>query len=192
MHFSIHSARIVLLALFSFLMLGPGNPAAFARAPGHKHQHGQWKQQIEALEQQWRSAMLTNDLQQLDKLLSDDYVGISLFGQISTKSMQMDRLRSSKLSITRLDLSDVKVKLLGRVAIVTSLADVAGTSDGNPIAGRFRYTRVYQRVSSGAWKITNFEATRLTGHDRKQDSSRGGSRLPGVPWIRSRLMVCYS
>ena len=58
----------------------------------------------------------------------------------------------------------MKVKLLGQVAIVTSLAEVQGQNEGLPLNGRFRYTRVYQRLPSGAWKITNFELTRVPKH----------------------------
>jgi ketosteroid isomerase-like protein len=172
-----HTARIVPLALISFVLLCMVSPAAFALGMAKKHHRQHWKEQITALEQQWRTAMMTNDLPMLDKLLSDDYVGISMSGQISTKTMQMDRMRSTNLNITKLDLSGVQIKLLGRVAIVTSLADVVGTNDGKPIEGHFRYTRVYQRVGSGGWKTTNFEATRLTDPHGKQECPGNRGRL---------------
>lgn len=170
-------ARFVAVCL---LLTFSATPFAWAKGRNH-NQHQIWKRQIEVLEQQWRTAILTTDVTLMDKLLSDDYVGISMSGEISTKTMQLDRLRTSDPTITMLDLTDVKVKLLGRVAIVTSLADVAGTNDGVPIAGRFRYTRVYQRLSSGVWKITNFEATRLSehhGHERSPPAEDADSRTP--------------
>jgi hypothetical protein len=49
------------------------------------------------------------------------------------------------------------------VAVVTSRAEVKGMSDGVPLSGTFRYTRVYQRSPSGAWKITSFEVTPARG-----------------------------
>lgn len=159
-----------LLTLCLYVLLVPGvapNAEAKVRRPGDR-QHS--KQQIEELEAQWRMAFLTTNLPLMDKLMSDDYVGISMTGEISTKTMQMDRLRTSKLKLSRLDLTDMKVKLLGRVAIVTSLADVVGTVDEHPIAGRFRYTRVYQRAGPGAWKTTNFEATRLSNEPGRRQT----------------------
>jgi ketosteroid isomerase-like protein len=116
------------------------------------------------MEEQWRQAQLTGDVAAMDRLLSDDYVGISMDGEVSTKTQQLDRLRTRSLVLTRIDLSDVKVKLLGQVAIVTSLSDVQGQNEGLPITGRYRYTRVYQRLPSGTWKITNFELTRVPSH----------------------------
>ncbi len=116
---------------------------------------------VESLEDQWRAAQLTADVSAMDRLLADDFVGISITGQANTKTQQLDRIRNRRLVLTRIDLSDRKIKLLGTVAIVTSLAQVEGTNEGEPMKGTYRYTRVYQRLASGTWKTTNFEATRV-------------------------------
>jgi ketosteroid isomerase-like protein len=71
-------------------------------------------------------------------------------------------MRNREMVVTTIVLSDVKVKLIGTTAaIVTSLADVDGTSEGASMHGKYRYTRVYSRLPTGTWKITNFEATRV-------------------------------
>lgn len=116
---------------------------------------------VEALEEQWRSAQLTADIGTMDRLLADDFVGISITGQANTKAQQLDRIRNRRLVLTRIDLADRKIKMLGNVAIVTSLADVEGTNEGVSMKGMYRYTRVYQRLPTGIWKTTNFEATRV-------------------------------
>ena len=113
------------------------------------------------LEEVWRTAQLSADVDAMDKLLSDDYVGITMAGQIVTKVQQLDRMRNRNLVLSKIELDDVKVKLIGSTAIVTSLAEVDGTNDGTPMHGTYRYTRVYSRLPSGNWKITNFEATRV-------------------------------
>jgi ketosteroid isomerase-like protein len=128
-----------------------------------KH-HGSKKdarQQVEALEEQWRVAQIANDIPTMDSLLSDDFVGISMVGQVNTKAQQLDRTRNRTLVITSMTLSDQKVKLVGKIAIVTCQADVVGENEGKNMTGQYRYTRVYQRLPSGVWKITNFEATRI-------------------------------
>jgi ketosteroid isomerase-like protein len=123
------------------------------------------KRQVEALEEQWRTAQLAGDITVMDKLLSDDYIGISMTGQVNTKTQQLDRARNHKLVLTRLDLGERQVKLVGSIAIVTSMAEIEGTNEGVPVKGTFRYTRVYQRLPSGDWKITSFEATRVPSKD---------------------------
>jgi len=150
-------------------------------ARAFNHPHKAFKQQIEVLEQQWRLANLNADVPSMDRLLSDDYVGISWNGQVNTKAMQLDRLRSRSLAVTRLDLSDTKIKLLGNVAIVTALAEVQGSIDGVDMQGNFRFTRVYQRVPAGGWKITNFEATRADNSSAHPRHVHAAPTQPGSP-----------
>lgn len=127
------------------------------------HRRANPRDQIVALEQEWRQAQLGNDMTAMEKLLSEDYVGITVSGQVVTRAQQIDRMRQRQLMITRFEVSDMKIKLIagGKVAIVNAMAQVEGTADTRRIDGSFRYTRVYQRRPSGAWKITSFEATRI-------------------------------
>lgn len=130
------------------------------------------RDQIEALESQWKQAILANDLEAMDHLLSEDYLGITASGQVVTKPQQIDRMRTHNFSISSLDVSDVKIKLISQhAAIVTSLAQVDGTNDGRPLHGSFRYTRVYQRIPNDGWKITSFEATRVPRHIAQAENS---------------------
>jgi ketosteroid isomerase-like protein len=134
--------------------------AASAIPPHHKTKDI-YRKQVLQMEETWRTAQVGDDVATMDKLLSDDYVGITMAGQVVTKVQQLDRMRNRELMLTRIVLDDVKVKLIGTTAIVTSLADVDGTNDGTNVHGTYRYTRVYTRLPSGTWKITNFEATRV-------------------------------
>ena len=120
-----------------------------------------YKREIEKVEEQWRTAQLAGDVPTMDKLLAEDYFGISVTGQLNDKMQQLERLKSRRLVISRLDLSDRKVKIVGRIAIVTSLAEIEGMNDGAPLKGKYRYTRVYKRYPDGSWKITNFEVTQV-------------------------------
>ena len=140
-------------------------------APPHRKMKDIYKKQVEQLEETWRMAQLNVDVPTMDRLLSDDYVGITMSGQVVTKMQQLDRMRNRQLILTKIELEEVKVRLIGTTAIVQSLAEVDGTNEGESIHGAYRYTRVYSRSPSGAWKITNFEATRVGptpgGRDRK-------------------------
>ena len=158
---SLMASALVLTAVAA----GPYAQPAWAShglPPLHERKHDA-KRQVEALEEQWRQAQLSGDVEVMDKLLSDDYIGISVTGEVNTKMQQLDRMRMRKVVLTRIDLGEMQVKLVGSIAIVTSRAQVEGNSDGIPIQGTFRYTRVYQRRPSGDWKITSFEATRVPG-----------------------------
>jgi ketosteroid isomerase-like protein len=156
---------------------------AFHSLPLHEKKH-EAKRQVEALEEEWRTAQLAGDVAAMDKLLSDDYIGISMTGQVNTKAQQLDRVRNHKVVLSRLDLEEMQVKLVGSIAIVTSKAQVEGTNDGVPVQGTFRYTRVYQRLPSGQWKITSFEATRVPDsrgslHGNHPDEAKPDKVPPG-------------
>jgi ketosteroid isomerase-like protein len=177
------SATVLLTAV----VMGWAAPAAFAGGipPLHEKKHAA-KQQVEAMEEQWRKAQLGGDVATMDKLLSDDYIGISMTGQVNTKAQQLDRMRMHKIALTKLDLGERQVKLVGSIAIVTSRAEVEGTNEGAAVKGTYRYTRVYQRLPSGEWKITSFEATRVPGPRNQADSAKrnqdqASQATPGVP-----------
>jgi ketosteroid isomerase-like protein len=129
------------------------------------------RDQIESLENQWKQAAVSNNIDAMDRLLSDDYLGITATGQVVTKPQQLDRMRTHSFAIDSIHVSDVKIKLISQhAAIVTSLAEVEGANDGRPLHGSFRYTRVYQRLpGTGGWKITNFEVTHVPSHLARAD-----------------------
>lgn len=154
---------ILLVTLCSFPASAKGSKSA--KKPD-------FKRQVEQLEEIWRVSQLNGDIAEMDKLLSDDYVGITMNGQVVTKMQQLDRMRTRQYVLTKIELNDVKVKLIGTTAIVTSQAEVEGTNEGNSIRGTYRYTRVYSRLPSGTWKITNFEATRVGSRHQNRDADR--------------------
>ncbi len=149
-----HPLRWAFALLLGLLVCGP------AAAERHERKRLE-RAEISTLEAQWRRAQLAEDITTMDKLLADEFLGVTASGQVVTKAQQLDRMRTRKLDLTRLDVLDTKIKISGNLAVVTSLAQLDGQADGAPFRGSFRYTRVYQRVGRGAWKITNFEATRV-------------------------------
>jgi ketosteroid isomerase-like protein len=155
-------ASRIAVVLVAALVLATA-PHVFAQK---NHQHHERKhlerEQIVELEKEWRQAALSDDVPTMDKLLSEDYLGITASGEVLTKAQQLDHMRTHEVMLTKLETSELKIKLVGNVAIVTSLAQVDGTSDGEPLRGAFRYTRVYQRLVNGTWKVTNFEVTPTT------------------------------
>jgi len=135
-------------------------PASAASPQPHKEHKRDYKREIQILEEQWRLAQVNDDVPSMEKLLAPDFLGISMTGQVTDRDQQLERLRNRHLVLSKIVISDEKIKLLGAVAIVTSLAQVEGTNEGTPINGMFRYTRIYRRYPDGTWKVTNFEVTR--------------------------------
>jgi ketosteroid isomerase-like protein len=173
---STHKSRFLVVAVLCSLVT---LEAAAIPVVRHDPKKKATRETVEKLEEQWRQAQLNGDAATMDRLLSDDFVGITASGEVRTKAQQLARLHDRVVVLSRLELTDIKVKLIGPiVAVVTSRAEVAGTSDGAPINGAFRYTRVYQRLPGGMWKITSFEATRVPADGNRVHSEAEAAHTP--------------
>ena len=107
------AARFI-VATAALMALVAGGFAAVSQAPHPHPRHKEdMKRQVEKLEETWRVAQLNGDVEAMDRLLSDDYIGITMNGQVVTKIQQLDRMRARTLALTKIDLDDVKVKLIG-------------------------------------------------------------------------------
>jgi ketosteroid isomerase-like protein len=142
---------------------GPGKANALPRGEKHEFRH-----QIDQLEEMWRSALLKGNSTELDSLMADDYMAISPSGTLQTKVETLANLRSGRMRFTALDISDRKVRFYGTTALVTSLAEVHGTTAEGDISGSYRYTRVYVRDARGAWKAVSFEASKIPESDARK------------------------
>jgi ketosteroid isomerase-like protein len=127
--------------------------------------------QIEGLEMEWRQAQVDNNIDVISNLLADDYVGITANGTVETKSQTIAQRKAGTIRITSLDLDDLKVRLYGDTAVVTSKAELQGVNGQSDISGKYRYTRVYNR-RLGQWKIVSFEASRIHDVDARPGKAK--------------------
>lgn len=150
-HTSRRAATLALLFLAASLSLH-----ALPRGERHEVRH-----EIDHLEDHWRDAVLSRNVAALDALLASDYMAITANGTLETKDQTLSRMRSGAVHITSLEVTDRKVRFYGGTALVTSRAEVAGTTPEGEMKGSYRYTRVYVRDSGGIWRIVSFEASRI-------------------------------
>lgn len=130
------------------------------------HEKSEIHKEIEALEQQWQQATVTNNIGEMNKLLADDYVGITSNGTVENKQQALAQRSAGTVRITKLDITDTHVRVYGDTAVVTSQAQLEGTNGTSDIGGQYRYTRVYNR-RLGQWKIVSFEASRMHDFDAR-------------------------
>jgi ketosteroid isomerase-like protein len=134
----------------------PGMP----RGQRHEVRH-----EIDQLEDTWRDAIIHRNSSAMDNLLADDYIAITASGTLQSKDQTLAILRSGTLKFASIEFSDRKVRFYGQTALVTSRAEVNGTTPEGDISGSYRYTRVYVKDDHGAWKIVSFEASRIRNSD---------------------------
>ena len=146
---------------FGCLLLSAAQAGALAIPVPFTHRdNASQHKQIETLEQDWRKALLASNIPAMDRLLADDYLGVTANGTLETKADLLAMRRAGTVHISEMTLSDLKVRVYGDTAVVTSRAELAGSNGGTDIGGYYRYTRVYNR-RKGEWRIVSFEASRI-------------------------------
>jgi ketosteroid isomerase-like protein len=163
------TGRLVAMALV--LALG----SSLLHAGQNKINKHEDRNEIFQLEEVWRNAMLKGDTAAMAGLLADDYIAITAAGMLQTKDEAVNNLRTHRVHVTTLDVSERKVRFYGTTALVTSVASVQGTTPDGDVSGSFRYTRVYVRDAQDKWKIVSFEASRMRqpGEQRRKPTSVG-------------------
>ncbi len=94
--------------------------------------------QIEDCENQLKQAMLLSDVSALDVLLAPDLVFTNHLGQLMTKQNDLDAHKSGRLKITKIILSEAKIKIHNGVAVVSVQAYIAGSFAGKSSESDFR------------------------------------------------------
>jgi ketosteroid isomerase-like protein len=148
----------VVLSILSFSLC-----VATVHADARAQHRKEVRKQIEQLESQWREAAVKNDIATLDRLLSDDFIGINDGGTLQTKQQLLAARAAGKVKFDKIDYSDTKIRVYGDTAVVTTTADVVGHSEtSGDLSGKYRYTRVYTRHNKeGTWRIVSFENSRV-------------------------------
>jgi len=157
--------------------------AAIALPVSAQHrQKKTYKQVIAGLEEQWRMAQANNDVATVDKLLAEDYIGISSQGMVSTKAETLARMQARQVVVHKLEVRDEKIAIHGDTAVVTSEVEVDATNNATQpptqIHSSLRYTRVYLHYPSGAWRIVNFESTHINDRPHSREDSPAAPARP--------------
>jgi len=159
----LNSQRMALAVALVLAACAPALHAGQARAQRHENRH-----EIEQIEDTWRTAVLKANVVAMEALLADDYIAITASGTLETKEKTLANLRAGVMHFTSINFSERKLRFYGTTALVTSRAEVRGSSANRDISGSYRYTHVYARDPQGNWKIVSFEASRIRDRDEKR------------------------
>jgi ketosteroid isomerase-like protein len=104
------------------------------------------------LEERLRFAMCNSDIDELDNLLADNLIFTNHLGQVVSKTEDLESHRKRIFVICSVSLSNQKIIDLGDSAVVTTQAEISGSYNGQPTAGKFRFTRVWSNNGIG-WQV---------------------------------------
>jgi ketosteroid isomerase-like protein len=109
--------------------------------------------QIIELEERLRQAMLHDDVQVLDELISPDLLFTSHMGQLVSKEDDLAFHRAGILHLKELEPSQQRIQIHPDFAVVSVLMHLIGIYGGAPIDQNIRYTRVWSISPNGSIQV---------------------------------------
>ena len=97
-------------------------------------------------------ALVTGDLDTLDRCVADDLTYISPHGRVLSKQDVFDSIRQGKMTIQSMEVTDLKSSQFGDSAVLTYQAYTKFSDDGTIVDGNVRGTNVYLR-RQGLWQL---------------------------------------
>jgi len=95
-----------------------------------------------------------------EKYDADNFVRIPGDGRIFTKAEFLEGFKTRNVTVESLDYSDVKIRIDGKMAVLTAIETGKGVQMGKPWTGTFRFTRVFVK-RDGIWKVVLYQDTPL-------------------------------
>ena len=108
---------------------------------------------ILALESKWNEAYKRGDIATMESLLADDFVITVEDGSTFSKSGYIAHNGDSTVRVEVSEMTDLRVRMHGNVAVVTGAYHEKGTSKGKGYESRDRLTDVWMMNKNGAWQV---------------------------------------
>ena len=105
-------------------------------------------------------AMAAKDVATLEAVLADDLIYTHSSARLDTKRSLIDNMTSGSTVYTAVEPSDVKAQDLGDTVVLTGIAQIKVTANGNPLAFGVRFTDVYAK-RDGRWQMVTWQSTKL-------------------------------
>ena len=101
-----------------------------------------------------RAAQLASDTKALDRLIADELLFTGPDGQLGTKSQDLAAYTAGIVRFLSHDPEELRVRRVGDDVVITGLRTRLAVEAGGTLArGTYRYTRVWAREGSAAWRV---------------------------------------
>lgn len=122
------------------------------------------EREIIAADQALNEAFVRGDVAALERIMTDDYVSTSPLGNVRNRTEALDMQRAGLRRSFSLVADDVRVRVYGDSAVLTSRRIERGEFRGRDVSGQFRTTRVYVR-QDGRWRLAAMQTTPIAPDD---------------------------
>jgi ketosteroid isomerase-like protein len=118
----------------------------------------------------WSTAERNGDADTLDRILTDDFVGVGPLGFVLPKPAWVGRYRGG-MHYDRFELDEVQTHVHDRSAVVVVRQNQEGAAQGHPVPEAARATLVLD-AQDDAWRLAAIHLSFIAG-------TRGAPPLPG-------------
>jgi ketosteroid isomerase-like protein len=133
----------------------PESKAVFKRVLNNSEE-----KEIIKLNENWNNAYIKRDLVALERILADDFYGISDEGEVTNKQNEIASTKSGDLVLTSYVCDEpVKVHVYGNTAVATTYCNVKLQNAGKDRSGQFRETIVWIKRDN-RWQVASWQSTR--------------------------------
>jgi uncharacterized protein (TIGR02246 family) len=112
------------------------------------------------LSQEYDRAILHEDADAFERLLSDDFVLINFDGKLESKQDIITQARTGALKLDVAKSEGLSIRVYGDTAVWNGVWSEKGTANGKPFDRKGRYATVLVR-SGGQWKIVSDQVTEI-------------------------------
>lgn len=116
---------------------------------------------VKNIEDRFTAALLKRDHNEFGELLADDLTHIGFEGQVAGKAEYMSFFKQGAWQYKKYQPSNVTVKVLGSVAVVTGQVDRTIVINGHETKGAFAFTHVWAQAES-RWRLTSSHVTTVS------------------------------
>jgi ketosteroid isomerase-like protein len=114
---------------------------------------------IKELEHEWVNAAARNDADAYSRVLADDFVGNWSDGSKTTKSEEVQMLRSGKETYGENEIIEISVRIYGMTAIASGRNRESSVIKGKNATGIYSFTDVFLK-RGGHWQIVASQTAR--------------------------------
>lgn len=112
-----------------------------------------------ATDREFFTALLEPSVEDLDRILTDDFVLIDVMsGSEMSRAVLLELVGSGQLDFHAIEPAETRVRLYGATAVVTGRTEMSGRFDGTPFRARSRYTHVFVE-QSWRWRLAAAQGT---------------------------------
>lgn len=115
---------------------------------------------IKKYEERLRLAMMSHDIEELDKLLSDNLVFINHFGQFVSKDDDISSHKQGIFKLSNINIINQDIRIIGDVIVVISDAKLDVVINHDISTDHLIYTRIWEKINN-EWKVVGGQATRV-------------------------------